>query len=155
MGGAVAAGVPMSIIVVGVDDSPHARRALEWALQEARAREATVIAVHAWRAPVVAHTPVAAAMAAETAVLEVTAPSPVDRVLDTVDADGVDLERRTRVGDPANVLIETAREEHADLLVVGSRGHGGFLGLLLGSISATLAHHTPCPLVIVPDPHAD
>ena len=53
-------------------------------------------------------------------------------------------------GGAAGVLVDLARDERADLLVVGSRGHGGFEGLLLGSVSATLAHHTPCPLAIVP-----
>ena len=58
--------------------------------------------------------------------------------------------RTVECGSAALVLI---REGHAsDLLVVGSRGHGGFAGLVLGSVSSQLAHHAPCPVVIVPDP---
>jgi nucleotide-binding universal stress UspA family protein len=62
----------------------------------------------------------------------------------------VDIEQRTIEGGAAQVLLEEARRLGATMLVVGSRGHGGFAGLLLGSVSASLAHHTPCPLVIVP-----
>jgi nucleotide-binding universal stress UspA family protein len=62
----------------------------------------------------------------------------------------VQVEQRVLEGGAAGVLVELARDEHADLLVVGSRGLGGFAGLLLGSVSAALAHHTPCPLAIVP-----
>ena len=52
-------------------------------------------------------------------------------------------------GHPATVLVEQARD--AELLVVGSRGRGAAKSLLLGSVSQSLAHQTPCPLVIVPD----
>jgi nucleotide-binding universal stress UspA family protein len=142
----------MTTIVVGVDDSPQARRALQWAIDEARVREATLIAVHAMRTPLVAHTPVAAVMAAEQARVQ---EPPLDRIVESTDAGDVEVERRSRAGDAAGVLIEIAQEEDADLLVVGSRGHGGFMGLLLGSVSATLAHHSPCPLVIVPGADAD
>jgi nucleotide-binding universal stress UspA family protein len=64
--------------------------------------------------------------------------------------DGVEIERRVLQGSPATVLTVIAREEHPDLLVVGTRGRGGFKGLLLGSVATTLAHHAPCPLALVP-----
>lgn len=61
---------------------------------------------------------------------------------------GIDIERAVVEGAPAPALLEAA--EGAALLVVGSRGRGGFTGLLLGSVSQQCAHHAPCPLVIVP-----
>jgi nucleotide-binding universal stress UspA family protein len=62
----------------------------------------------------------------------------------------VEITLRTIQGSPAGVLVDESRD--ADLLVVGSRGHGGFVGLLLGSVSQQCAHHAECPVVIV---HAD
>jgi nucleotide-binding universal stress UspA family protein len=61
---------------------------------------------------------------------------------------GVDVEPVVREGAPARVLLEEA--DDADLLVVGSRGLGGFRGLLLGSVSQQCSHHAPCPVVVVP-----
>jgi nucleotide-binding universal stress UspA family protein len=66
--------------------------------------------------------------------------------------EGVDVERVTGEGQAAHVLLEQARD--ADLLVVGSRGRGGFTGLLLGSVSQQVAHHAPCPVVVVHEPGA-
>jgi nucleotide-binding universal stress UspA family protein len=66
------------------------------------------------------------------------------------DAAEVEIERRVVEGAPAAVLVDESRE--ADLLVVGSRGLGGFSGLLLGSVSQQCAHHAACPVVIVRAP---
>ena len=60
----------------------------------------------------------------------------------------VAIEALSVEGHPATVLVEQARE--AEILVVGSRGRGAARSLLLGSVSQSLAHHAPCPLVIVP-----
>jgi nucleotide-binding universal stress UspA family protein len=64
------------------------------------------------------------------------------------DLAGAEVERSAVHGPPAEVLLEAARG--AAELVVGTRGHGGFVGLLLGSVSQQCAHHAPCPIVIVP-----
>ncbi len=61
---------------------------------------------------------------------------------------GVEIEPSTVHGAPARVLLQAA--EGATALVVGSRGHGGFVGLLLGSVSQQCSHHAPCPVVVVP-----
>ena len=66
--------------------------------------------------------------------------------------DGLEVTRSVENGAAAEVLLEAAR--NADLLVVGTRGHGGFTGLLLGSVSHQLASHSPCPIAIVPSEEA-
>jgi nucleotide-binding universal stress UspA family protein len=140
----------MSTIVVGVDGSPASTEALRWALDEARLRNASVRVVQAWSFP---HLPAAPGMVpplvldpdelrrqaeelAGRTVSEVAGPDP------EVEVDTVAVH-----GSPAHSLVEAAA--NADLLVVGSRGHGGFAGLLLGSVSQQCAHHAPCPVVIV------
>jgi nucleotide-binding universal stress UspA family protein len=82
------------------------------------------------------------------------AEAPLDATLREAipDAGDVKLERRVVEGAPAAVLVEDSRD--ADLLVVGSRGHGGFAQLLLGSVSQQCAHHAKCPVVIA-RPKAD
>ena len=60
---------------------------------------------------------------------------------------------RVEARNPADALLDAARD--AGLLVVGTRGHGGFKGLLLGSVSQQASHHAPCPVVIVPPPDKD
>jgi nucleotide-binding universal stress UspA family protein len=139
----------MSTVVVGVDGSTGARTALDFALKEARLRGADVRLVAAWRLPAAAHAggygPGDAQLYSE---LEQEARDNAATALERVDASGVEVSTVVREGGPSEVLLEEASD--AELLVVGSRGLGGFRGLLLGSVSQQCAHHASCPLVIVP-----
>jgi nucleotide-binding universal stress UspA family protein len=139
----------MQRIVVGVDTSDGARRALTWAVEEAKIRGAIVEAVHVWQLPVFAVTPLGT-LPIDTGEFEVDAQKHFDDLVDAMDVDGLvaPIERTFVAGHPASELVEAA--EGADLLVVGTRGHGGFSGLLLGSTSQQVSHHAPCPVVIVP-----
>ena len=140
-------------IVVGVDGSESARAALRFAVEEARLRSARVRIVAAWHAPITvyegAYVPADPSLREE---LETSTRQAVDVALGELgDATAdVDAETVVREGQAAQILIEEA--ESADLLVLGSRGLGGFRGLLLGSVSQQCAHHASCPLVIVPHP---
>jgi nucleotide-binding universal stress UspA family protein len=145
----------MSTIVVGVDGSESARGALRFALQEARLRGAAVHAVIAWQLPAGVYEAALATVDVGSLGEELSAEAGqrLARALDEVaDAVGnVTVERIVREGRPAGVLLDEATD--ADLLVLGSRGRGGFRGLLLGSVGQQCAHHAPCPLVIVPHSH--
>ncbi len=66
---------------------------------------------------------------------------------------GSTVEKEIVEGPAATLLLDLAKE--ADLLVVGSRGHGGFIGLLLGSVTQHLVHHSTAPVVVVPPPRED
>ena len=141
----------MSTIVVGVDGSDGAREALRFALEEARVRGATVRAVAAWYVPLAAYG--GAVVPPDPALVDRLGPeahAAVERALEAAGelADGIDVDTVVREGGPVRILLEEA--DDADLLVVGSRGLGGFRGLLLGSVGQRCAHHAPCPVVIVP-----
>jgi nucleotide-binding universal stress UspA family protein len=137
-------------VVVGVDDSAGARKALAWAADEAAVRKETLRVVHAYQLGLAwidaghPDLPMWEKRAYERAreLLE----SLVDDVLTTDRRAAVEM--RVVEGDPATVLLAEAAQ--ADLVVVGSRGRGGFAGLLLGSVSQRLAQHAPQPVVIVP-----
>ncbi len=131
-------------IVVGVDGSDCGLQALEWAMHEARSRDAIVQIVHAWTYPATTgFVPIPGNLFAEgaTTILEQAMRQAVE-----IDPD-VRIKGDTVQDVPARALIE--HSEGADMLVVGSRGHGGFAGLLLGSVSQQCAAHARCPVVIV------
>ena len=141
-------------IVVGVDGSPGSDHALRWALEEAAVRDGSVVAVHAWAPPtkyssiadLVEPDEVGPHAAAATEVAEAAvAKAMADLGLK------VDVEATAVRGDVPDVLMRTAAEVGAALLVVGTRGRGGFRGLLLGSVSQQCASHAPCPVAVVPE----
>jgi nucleotide-binding universal stress UspA family protein len=142
----------MSGIVVGIDGSHNATRALDWAIAEAALRKAhlTVLAVHAVPASYWTGKPALlpgdegrvgeVREAAESAVAAATAKL-ADSKPESVTVTAVD-------GFPAQELIKASKD--ADLLVVGSRGGGGFAVLALGSVTNQVVHHAACPVVVVP-----
>jgi nucleotide-binding universal stress UspA family protein len=132
-------------IVVGVDGSPQSRRALVWAARFAQATGAVLQAVSAWHFP----TSYGWSYVAEDWSPENDATKSLEETLDAVFPDGrpARLELAVREGLPAKVLLDASKG--ATLLVLGSRGHGGFAGLLLGSVSASCAEHAGCPVLVV------
>lgn len=141
----------MNVIVVGVDHSADAKAALVFADEEARLRGASLHAVHVWQYGYIGYTGFEGGLPAvggdikeHQAAAEAALAATVREVLPKSDAP---IEQRVIQGTPAAVLVEES--QGADLLVVGSRGHGGFAQLLLGSVSQQCAHHAECPVVIV------
>jgi nucleotide-binding universal stress UspA family protein len=143
-------------IVVGVDGSEESKAALRWAIEEARLRQTDVRAVHAWEFPVslvapqpFLGEPVVTEPLVDANEFRTRAEQLLDRVVSDVAGEikDVRVEQDVREGHPSDVLIKAAEE--AELLVVGSRGRGGFAGLLLGSVSQACAHHATCPVVII------
>jgi nucleotide-binding universal stress UspA family protein len=135
-------------IVVGVDGSEESKAALRFALEEARLREASLRAVHAWSLyPAIE--PATLLVADDWDELEQNADAFVERFVSELigDEPGVDVRAVAVHGTAGRALVEAS--EGAELLVVGSRGLGGFSGLLLGSVSQQCAHHATCPVVIV------
>jgi nucleotide-binding universal stress UspA family protein len=140
-------------VVVGVDGSRGSSEALHWAIAEARLRNAPLRAVHAWiyvqpAVPSLVGYPYSAEYvysivddrreAAEQILVQATG--------ELAEAQDIEIERVLAEGSAARVLIEAVGPD--DLLVIGSRGHGGFTSLL-GSVSQQCALHAPCPVVIV------
>ena len=140
------------VIVVGVDGSPQSTRAVDWALREAAAQGDEVTLVHAWEFPAIL------TMTYGGDTIPVFTRDDVERLSDRLlakaaaaareRAPGVTVSTQLMQGHPADVLVKAS--EKARLLVVGSRGLGGFRGMVMGSVSASCAHHVRCPLVIVP-----
>ena len=131
------------LIVVGVDGSEQSLAALGWAVDEARVRHGQVRLITAWHYPPVPSTVEDSGSndsfhAAERVQAD---------ALETVAAEGLDITGQLVRDAPATALMDAAKD--ADLVIVRSRGHGGFAGLLLGSVSSQLAHHAPCPVLIV------
>ena len=132
-------------IVVGVDGSPQSKQALRWAAQLASPSGARIEAVSAWEFPTTygwAAWP-AGWDPARDALKELTAT--VDEVFGAHRPRGIDLV--VREGGAARVLLEQSKG--ALMIIVGSRGHGGFVGLLIGSVSANIAEHASGPVLVV------
>lgn len=140
----------MGRIVVGVDGSKGSEGALRFALEEAQLRGAGLRVVCAWATPAAAYAGLAYVPTFDLReVEEQAAGEKLQQAKATLGDDpGVAVELVAVEGHPADALLDQA--QGADLLVVGSRGLGGFSSLLLGSISQQVAQHAPCPVAIVP-----
>jgi nucleotide-binding universal stress UspA family protein len=142
----------MSGIIVGVDGSGHSQRALEWAAREAALRQAplTVLSVHQAIAGWIGSGNVYPMHdGSSTDATRELAQRETDKVLEAIgDQRPADVTVRAVHGLPAEELLSAA--EGAELIVVGSRGAGGFTRLLMGSVSSQVAHHAKCPVVVIP-----
>jgi len=141
-------------IVVGVDGSDESKEALAWAAEQARLTGAKLRAVHAWSIPALAMPSMSLEPASFPSSDDIDAfKESAQRALDEETAavvpegSGIDVEKVLVQEFPAQALVRES--ESAQLLVVGSRGHGGFKGMLLGSVSQHCVHHAKCPVVIV------
>jgi nucleotide-binding universal stress UspA family protein len=138
----------MERIVVAIDGSEAARQALRWAVDEGRRRQATVDVVHVWHFPTVNPAPNLGDY--QPAAFEKAAEELIAAELGAMDTEGVSVETHLLSAPAVSSILEAAKG--ADLLVVGSRGRGGFMGLLLGSVSNQIVHHATCPVVVIPAP---
>lgn len=136
-------------ILVGIDGSRAARTALFWAAAEARRWGRHLLVLHAYEYPAVSAGFGVVPDLTDPRLIEDAAAGlargEVDGVLGGRNGLHVDVE--VVCGSPAAALVERSRD--AEMLVVGSRGRGGFSGLLLGSVSQHVSHHSRCPVVIV------
>ena len=134
-------------LVVGVDGSGYSKRALDWAIMVARPFDAEIVAVHA-----------VGLLTRLNGGPPVPSQDHLQQLRDTFEdqwcrpltTSGLDHRKLCIDGPPVPVLLDVAEQNEADLLVVGSRGSGGFAGLLLGSTSHQLAEHASCPVAIIP-----
>ncbi len=136
-------------IVVGFDDSPSAWRALHWAADEARLRGDEIDVVRAWQALYPAMAPVAG-YPVEMDALEASARAGLDRALADLEAAHLPgpVGARAVPGPAAPAILDAAHG--ADLVVLGTRGHGAVAGALLGSVTHHVARHAQVPVVVVP-----
>ena len=141
----------MSAVIVGVDGSDQSMDALQFAATEARLRQVPLRVVHAFTIPVTGSWTAGAVVDPEP--FERNARHLVDGALTAVgsDLEGIEVEPIVEVGGAVTAILE--RSSNDDLVVVGSRGRGGFKGLLLGSVSQQVVLHAPCPVVVVRGAH--
>lgn len=147
-GGGGASAAPHGI-VVGVDGSDHGQCALVWAAREAQRRRRPLHIVTAYSVPIFAASGLDGGYATvDDSVIREGAEAIARQALEKVSAYDVDVSSAVENGDAAGVLLDISRT--AELLVVGTRGRGGFVGRLLGSVSSALPAHAKCPTVTVP-----
>ena len=141
-------------IVVGVDGSPASRKALEWAGDEAVRHGSELVALTAWLStlpPPLAPSGTFSVQGA-TSTREATREAAEEMLMGVIrdvlgESPPVLVRPRVREGNASKLLIDLSGE--ADLIVVGSRGHGGFADLLLGSVSQNVVAHAKCTVVVV------
>ena len=134
-------------VVVGVDGGPDSIQALRWAAGYAETTGSPLIALAVYGIPVV-YGPYAMAGWEDTTELEKATRARLAETVEQTVGDQASVELRVHQGHPAEILVQMSDE--ASLVVVGSRGRGGFAGMLLGSVSQHVIAHARCPVVVLP-----
>jgi nucleotide-binding universal stress UspA family protein len=134
-------------VIVGVDGSEHAERALAWAADEARRRRAPLTVVHGYQVPPIGGFPYTT-MTMDSSLMPRAARQLLKRALDRIDTSGIEVNPVSSPAGGARAVLESA--ESAALVVVGSRGLGAFKRLLLGSAATQVVNHAPCPVAVIP-----
>jgi nucleotide-binding universal stress UspA family protein len=141
-------------IVVGVDGSAGSLTALAWAVTETRLRGSSLHVVMAWQRPPSIGSANVWGMGIDPSrhdqslMASATADEASRLAAEAVRVEVVPVSSEAIEGHPAGVLLSASND--ADLLVVGARGHGGFAGALLGSVSQHVVTHARCPVVVIP-----
>jgi nucleotide-binding universal stress UspA family protein len=142
----------MSGIIVGVDGSGHSRKALEWAVNEAAIRHAPLTVLTVQQA-VVGYLGGVVPYPGDQALAEHArhaAQESADKALAQLgDSRPASVTVKAVIGTPAEALLKAGID--ADMVVLGSRGAGGFARLLMGSVSTQVTHHATCPVVVIPE----
>ncbi|NKX55026.1 universal stress protein [Arthrobacter mobilis] len=147
--GGARAGAGRHGIVAGVDGSDQSLCALTWAAREAAARRTPLHVITAYTIPVFAASSMDAGYATlDDQVIREGAEAVLEQAVARIAGYGIDVHPAVETGDAAGVLLDLSEE--AELLVVGTRGRGGFVGRLLGSVSSAVPAHAKCPTVTVP-----
>jgi nucleotide-binding universal stress UspA family protein len=136
-------------VVVGVDGSKASAKAIDFAFEQADAVHAEVVAVHAWTSPFLTYDEGASMLQFDEEKVREESRLLVAESVAGAAAEHPDVRWTTELasGSAARALVR--RAESADLVVVGSRGRGGFTGLLLGSVGQSVLHHAHCPVAVV------
>jgi nucleotide-binding universal stress UspA family protein len=142
----------MGSVIVGVDGSANSIAALKWAAHYAQSTDGIVHAVYAWSYPLtaIAPAPIGGAAAPADLMTEAAAEALAGFIAEAELPDDLHVVQLVREGSTSKVLLEHAKDSDADILVVGARGHGGFTGLLLGSVANAVINHAPCPVAVIP-----
>jgi nucleotide-binding universal stress UspA family protein len=145
--------IEVRTILVPIDFSQHAESVLEWAAHLAREHGSKLVLLHAYHLPVDFQQLEGAYLPPDFwTQVKADAAANLEREAAKLRAAGLDVETVVREGYPATAIEEEARTRHADLVVIGTKGHSGLKHLLLGSVAERVVQKAPCPVLAVKTP---
>jgi len=145
--------IEIRTILVPIDFSSHADAVLEWAAHLAKEHGSKLVLLHAYHLPVDFQQLEGAYLPPDCwAQVKADSAANLERSAATLREQGLSVETVVREGYPATAIEEEARTRHADLVVIGTRGHSGLKHLLLGSIAERVVQKAPCPVLAVKTP---
>lgn len=145
--------IEVRTILVPIDFSQHAESVLEWAAHLAREHGSKLVLLHAYHLPVDFQQLEGAYLPPDFwTQVKADAAANLEREAAKLREAGLTVETVVREGYPATAIEEEARTRHADLVVIGTKGHSGLKHLLLGSVAERVVQKAPCPVLAVKTP---